>query len=984
MRRIRILSSASIFLLLSLGFPLSHAGASINGLSMVLAQNNVSSSYGSPSPSTTVDVNYISSGATDEFVKVSALMASMPSGQSAQPSLTLLSSSGGNVQSDGALSVVYPSAAGLVNSKFTVSMTSANQLAPGAYAVIVIANTSTSSDTLRQIITFVINPAPTPVLSVGLSKIWMMSGTTRASESNYSNSISTQALVDMSTPVANISVDLRDTNNSPMTTLPIVAAVTGPGLISIGSSPGSNLVVGRASLGQAGQYSISLFGDGTYGTSTISIYQNGQLIGTKSITFIQSAPLPQSISFTNVNVDKSSVAAGENVTVQFSTATTSLPIGQLAYVSLTFGEDCVDDNCNVTVPADLIAGDSSNGKWIANLSVPSTSLSGIYAVTIHIPKLKGVAGFFYRHPQTVTVAGVEPKPVPPPAVISMSNPTFNKNSLKTGETLIVRLNVSSSNLPAGVPMQASLYSPTECEDESCNSYGVGKLVSGTLDQGIWEVQIPIHSTLISGAYSLNYGFFKLKGTSGAIGTYGEVFQISGVTPKPVPPPATISMSNLSLNQTKLSTGDTLVIRLNVNSTNLPTGLPIQAIIYSPNDCEDESCNSYGVGKLVSGTLDQGIWEVQIPIHSTLASGTYSINYGIFKLKGTSGAISSISDAVIVNGAGTLTNLPTFQFFNLNPTPARVKSGETLNVQFDLKTTGVNASELLQVYLYDPSGDACINGCGLGYAKLIKGSMSGGSWIASFMVPTSIKTGNYNLIAAFPKFKSVAGSYSIYAGSIYVDSGLQITPVYTFSSAKVSANLVKAGQVVKGYFFLKTNDEKVSTPACIIDGISGWTDAILMNGSSMSGSWECTVDVPAKTISGSYKLQAAVVGYANGDKNEQWVNLGTLVISGTSKEATFTPTPVDDVPIEIDGVEEEPTGTLKVKKESSGKYLLTVASNLEEESISIVATKKGKTSIRFSVYTKANGSIQIRTSRILSGYTLKLMFDGQTLKTTKVA
>ena len=263
-------------------------------------------------------------------------------------------------------------------------------------------------------------------------------------------------------------------------------------------------------------------------------------------------------------------------------------------------------------------------------------------------------------------------------------------------------------------------------------------------------------------------------------------------------------------------------------------------------------------------------------------------------------------------------------------------------------------------------------------------MSGGSWIASFLVPPSVKTGNYNLIAAFPKFKSVAGSYSIYAGSIYVDSGLQITPVYTFSSAKVSANLVKAGQVVKGYFFLKTNDEKVSTPACIIDGISGWTDAILMNGSSMSGSWECTVDVPAKTISGSYKLQAAVVGYANGDKNEQWVNLGTLVISGTSKETTFTPTPVDDVPIENDGVEEEPTGTLKVKKESSGKYLLTVASNLEEESISIVATKKGKTSIKFSVYTRANGSIQIRTSRILSGYTLKLIFAGQTLKTTKVA
>ncbi|CAN2172634.1 hypothetical protein MCEMRE26_00088 [Candidatus Nanopelagicaceae bacterium] len=984
MRHIRVLSSATIFLLLALVAPLSQAGASLNALSLVLTSSSASSTYGSPAPSTTVDVSFISSGATDEYVRVSALIASMPAGQIVQPSLGLLSSSNSNVQSSGAVSSIYPTTAGVVNSKFTVSITSVNQLPAGTYVLMVVANSSTSPDTLRQNVTFTINPAPTPALSVGLSKIWMMSGTTSASESNYSNSISAPATVNTSIPVANISVDLRDTNNSQITNLPIVAAVTGPGLISIGSSPGSNLALGRAALGQAGQYSISLFGDGTYGTSTISIYQNGQLVGTKSITFVQSTPLPQSVSIANVNVDKTSVSANGNIAVQFTTTTTSLPTGQLAYASLTYGEDCADDNCNVTVPADLIAGDSSSGKWIANLSVPSTALSGIYAVTIHIPKLKGVAGFFYRHPQTITVAGIDPKPVPPPATISMSNLTFNQTSLKTGETLIVRLNVSSSNLPTGVPMQASIYSPNDCEDESCISYGTGKLVSGNSEQGIWEIQIPIHSTLITGTYSLNYGFFKLKGTSGAIGTYSDVFKVSGVIPKPVPPPVTISMSNLMLSQTKLTTGETLVIRLNLKSTNMPAGVPLQASIYSPNDCEDESCISYGVGKLVSGTLEQGIWEIPVSIHSTLTSGTYSINYGFFKLKGTAGAIGTLANILVVTGAGTITSPPTFQFFNLAPTSAKVKSGGTLNVQFDLKTTGVDSGELLQVYLTDPTGNSCMDGCGLGYAKLIKGSISGGSWLASLSVPQNLRSGSYDLIAAFPKFKGVAGSYSVSPGSVYVDGYSQIMPTYIFSSGKVSSNLVKAGQTIKGYFSLKTNDEKVSTPACIIDGVSNWVDATLMNGSSMSGSWECTVDVPAKTISGSYKLQVAVVGYANGNKNEQWANLGTMVISGAPKDAIFTPTPIDDVPIEDDGVEEEPTGTLKVKKEPSGKYLLTVASNLEEESISIVATKKGKPSIRFSVSTKVNGSIQIRTSRILSGYTLKLMFDGQTLKTTKVA
>jgi hypothetical protein len=89
-------------------------------------------------------------------------------------------------------------------------------------------------------------------------------------------------------------------------------------------------------------------------------------------------------------------------------------------------------------------------------------------------------------------------------------------------------------------------------------------------------------------------------------------------------------------------------------------------------------------------------------------------------------------------------------------------------------------------------------------------------------------------------------------------------------------------------------------------------------------------------------------------------------------------------IDDDGSEELPTGSLKVKKEASGKYLISISSNLSEEKVTLTASRKGKTTIRFSATTNEDGAVQIRTTRNLSGYSLKLIFDGQSLKTIKIA
>jgi hypothetical protein len=107
-------------------------------------------------------------------------------------------------------------------------------------------------------------------------------------------------------------------------------------------------------------------------------------------------------------------------------------------------------------------------------------------------------------------------------------------------------------------------------------------------------------------------------------------------------------------------------------------------------------------------------------------------------------------------------------------------------------------------------------------------------------------------------------------------------------------------------------------------------------------------------------------------------------TGTNTSTGNTTPTAPVVTIDDEGSEELPTGTLKVKKEASGRYLLAVSSNLSEEKVTLTASRKGKATIRFSATTNEDGAVQIRTSRNLSGYSLKLIFDGQSLKTVKIA
>lgn len=1127
------------------------ATGALSALTLVVTPTSTQTAYGSNPPNVTVDVTFISTEAAGEHLKLSANIVSIPAGQNVQATIAQVASSNATLEMFDSSSHIKAVNAGVVNAKFTVSIKSAtsNPLIAGTYSMLVFAGSTSGSE--RQSITFVISPPPTPTLSPSLSRIWMTAGSTTASESNNASSISASASVDMKNQAANLTVDLRDTNNSQISNLPITVAVTGPGAIGIGSNASTNNLMGRAVIGQPGQYSISVYADGTYGTSTISIYQNGQLIGSRSVIFTQPVTAPASVTISKVSVNSLVFMAGDVAKIQFSSSTTSLTTGQQAYVSINSYEDCVDEGCSVGGMANLISGDSSNGAWSSALTIPATAFSGQYTITIFFPTLKGVNGFYYRHQTQIAVKGVEPTPPAAEPSIVLGQITLNKSELKIGETLIVRVPVKTSNLPTGILLNASLFTANDCEDVYCSSIGTGKLVSGSLQDGIWEIGIPINQGMYSGTYSLNYGFFKLKGASGAIGPLqSNIIKVVGVDPPPPAPPISIRISNISPKLTTIKAGQYLDVNFEVVASNLDSSQVAQVYLFPTNgdyECEQEC--GLGIAKLTSGSLSKGIWSVSFLIPSTTPSSNYSLRVIFPKLKGVPGFYADYLGEIKVLGPTQPAIIPFYNFSALKISTTEAKAGQTIEGYFTLKSNDDKIST-----------PACIIDGVAEWtnASLVSGTTMAGNWVCKVLIPSTAITGSYRLqVAVVGYANNNKNEQWAEIGPISVSGRGYVNVYYTIDATRLSATEAKVGQIVQGFFNLKTNDENVYTPECKILGISEWVRATRLSGSAMSGSWTCAVQVPMNAVSGSATFQVVVIGPANNNKNEERASIGSILIQGAtpqvevgsieiqaisektpgvtaisfayqansgvakiecsvnigvcvvrdngnsssgqtyfglaevrnyspgvnialslrqygpsgkmvasiqqpistlkpalqpkigsvasisggctfkilnydstfnwyaksemkiSKDGTatiMTLVPTDEyistsrsgyqtvnalntlfkcIPlsqtqtsepnqiIEDDGVEEEPVGDLRVRKESTGKSLMTVISNLDTEKISLIATRKGKATIRFSAITNEFGSVQIRTSRNLSGYTMKLVFDGVTLKTTKV-
>lgn len=120
---------------------------------------------------------------------------------------------------------------------------------------------------------------------------------------------------------------------------------------------------------------------------------------------------------------------------------------------------------------------------------------------------------------------------------------------------------------------------------------------------------------------------------------------------------------------------------------------------------------------------------------------------------------------------------------------------------------------------------------------------------------------------------------------------------------------------------------------------------------------------------------------------------TVIAPSAPQEVTQTqnvvpvnlPEAIAVIPLESDGeeIEEPPVAELAAKRESSGKYLISIKSNIYEDQLVVKATKKGAKLILFKVLTNGNGKAAIRTTRNLVGYKLNLYIDDLFLDSVKL-
>ena len=99
---------------------------------------------------------------------------------------------------------------------------------------------------------------------------------------------------------------------------------------------------------------------------------------------------------------------------------------------------------------------------------------------------------------------------------------------------------------------------------------------------------------------------------------------------------------------------------------------------------------------------------------------------------------------------------------------------------------------------------------------------------------------------------------------------------------------------------------------------------------------------------------------------------------TSKRSGTT----DNSILELDGEEEDVTGTVTAKKESSSRYLISVKSNQSDSEVTVKAVKARAKAIVFNISTDDEGNKVFRTTRKLTGYVIQLWVDGSMISSTK--
>ena len=180
---------------------------------------------------------------------------------------------------------------------------------------------------------------------------------------------------------------------------------------------------------------------------------------------------------------------------------------------------------------------------------------------------------------------------------------------------------------------------------------------------------------------------------------------------------------------------------------------------------------------------------------------------------------------------------------------------------------------------------------------------------------------------------------------------------------------KGGAAITGYTAIASPGGLTCTSTsvtCTIAGLSpGYSYTLTVFASNQAGAGPASAVFLPVTLAGE-STQVA--------KPTATPALGTSALPVSSPGATnAVPTELGDVDPSVDTVD----GELVITR-SGGLYRLRVDTNSPETPFTVTARKPGAKVLKWSLNTKATGAVAFSTKRDLSGYTVRLRMEGQTL------
>jgi hypothetical protein len=211
--------------------------------------------------------------------------------------------------------------------------------------------------------------------------------------------------------------------------------------------------------------------------------------------------------------------------------------------------------------------------------------------------------------------------------------------------------------------------------------------------------------------------------------FGIIFILATSSITSIANAAPESITNIRLNKTEASPGDTVVITADITS---PSGLNWMNLVLYPPSGGSKGFSTYF--NLVSGTEQNGTWSMNFAIPPTAENGVWKTLVG-FETKDNV-VKTSYGPSIVVSGS---TNLET-KIVKIGLSKLNSRPGDQLTVTADITSpSGVNWVNLI---LYPPNGGSRSFST---YFNLVSGSEQNGTWSMNFDMSPTAESGTWKLV-----------------------------------------------------------------------------------------------------------------------------------------------------------------------------------------------------------------------------------------------